>query len=94
MAGDEGGNSLLDVINAINGIGNKLDVHIAKMDETQRKTDHLYKMVVTGNGTPSLSEEVRKLKERNAAFDKVSWVIGGVVIADVGMRLWQMIINK
>lgn len=93
MADNEGG-SLLEIITAINNIGNKLDVHIAKMDETNRKTDLVYKTVITGNGTPSLSEEVRKLKERNAAFDKVSWVIGGVVIADVGMRLWQMIINK
>lgn len=91
MAGDEVGNSLLDVINAINGIGNKLDVHIAKMDETQRKTDHLYKMVVTGNGIPSIMEDVRNLKKRNETADWIVRIIGGAVLADLGVKLWQIL---
>lgn len=76
---------------ALAEISNKLDVHIAKMDETQRKADLVYKTVITGNGIPSLAERVRQMEARNQFIDKIGWLLGSAVVLDVGMRLWQMI---
>lgn len=89
MAGGEGG--IYEVIQAINNIGTKLDVHIARMDETSRKTEKVYQTVITGNGVPSLVEDVRKLKERNANADWIIKIIGGAVLVDLVMKLWQML---
>lgn len=47
----------------IQSIGTKLGLHISKDEERDKKTDAMYKILITGNGIPSLPETVRKQGE-------------------------------
>jgi hypothetical protein len=43
----------------IQSIGTTLKLHISKDEERDKKTDAMFKIIVTGNGVPALPEVVR-----------------------------------
>lgn len=50
----------MDILNTIPKIGEALKIHIAKGEISDKKIDEMYKVLITGNGRPSVCETVRQ----------------------------------
>jgi hypothetical protein len=80
-----------EVTEKLNEISTELKLHIASDAETGRKTAEMYKVLVTGNGVPSLQERTRGIENWIGTEKKIVWFIGAIVAADVVTRLWALI---
>ena len=75
-----------DIIEKITDIGQKLELHIVADAETGRKTAEMYKVLVTGNGVPSLQDRTRRMEEWIAGEQKIVWTLVLLVISDIAVR--------
>ena len=67
-----------DINAALADLQSKLDVHIAQEQERGKKVDEMYKVLVVGNGVPSLKARVDRIEEhmpdRDDWIDIKNWV--------------------
>lgn len=52
-----------DIFSSLADLQSKLDVHIAAEQERGKKVDEMYKVLVVGNGVPSIKERVNQLEK-------------------------------
>ena len=52
-----------DISSSLADLQSKLDVHIAAEQERGKKVDEMYKVLVVGNGVPSIKERVNRLEQ-------------------------------
>ena len=83
-----GMNDLSAVIGEINA---KLDIHIAVDAENGRKTAEMYKVLVTGNGEPSMKERMRGLESWVSGEKKLAWMFALAVVADIATRVYAAV---
>ena len=60
-----------DIITTLVEMQSKLDVHIAAETERGKKVDEMYKVLVVGNGVPSIKSRVNRLEEQMLDKDTV-----------------------
>lgn len=82
--------TITGVLEAITGLQIDLKTHIALETENHKKTAEMYKMLVTGNGAPSMQEKVRNLESWVGGWRRVMWVVITVGVGDILMRLYEI----
>lgn len=78
------------VLDAINELQFDLKTHIALEAENTKKTAEMYKMLVTGNGVPSLQERVRNLENWVGGERRIMWIVITGIAGDLLMRLYEI----
>jgi hypothetical protein len=86
------GSDIIELMKVITDMRHELEKHIIADGQSIEKTDAMYKVLVTGNGIPSLQERVRELEKWMASERKVVLFVGAIVAADVVARVWNLVL--
>lgn len=84
-------------------LSGKLDIHIMDNTEHGSKVDSMYKLFVTGNGTPSLQERIRILEQfmedckiekdvKKQDSKRLTWIVIGLTFPLLLALLGQLIV--
>lgn len=82
--------TIASVLEAITELQIDLKTHIALESENTKKTAEMYKMLVTGNGVPSLQERVRNLENWVGGERRIVWIVITGIVGDLLVRLYEV----
>jgi len=79
------------ILDQLRGLTSQLEIHLAEEKKRNEIVDIIYKLFVTGNGSPSFQERVRVVEGWLTNIKTILKAVGLIVLGYIVTRIWEVL---